>query len=353
VPAGAYAFVESVPMLAYLHETDGAHPPPGDFDLSRSLDLLNEADVRYVVIHKDEMSQGKVAQWRAWFPYAPYHEDARLLVYDTAWREAFAVIGDVLRFADGVDVLGLTFGPESTVPGGWVEVEGVWHVADGAAGQLAVTLSPREDGEGMPLPALGLREAGSGNRDDLLVRRGYPVQIPSETAPGAYRLCLGRSPRAEPPPDREGGACSDLTVQARTRRFTPPPTEHARETTFGERVNLVGFSSDLGATDLHLRLVWQAVREMATSYKVFLHVVDARTGALAAQRDFVPQSWAYPTTYWQVGEYVEDEVALDLIDLSPGSYEVRVGLYDPATGERLTTDPPSPDDAVTLMAFER
>jgi hypothetical protein len=353
VPADAYAFIESVPMLAYLHETDGAHPPPGDFDLSRSLDLLNEADVRYVVIHKDEMSQGKVAQWRAWFPYAPYHEDARLLVYGTAWREALAAVGGARRLADGVDVLDLAFGPESTVPGGWVEVEGVWHVAAGAAGQLEVALARLEDGGVTPLPAVSLRGAGSGSRDDVLLRRGYPVQIPSETAPGAYRLCLGRSPQAASPTDREGGACYGLTVQARTRRFTPPPTEHAREVTFGERVTLIGFSSDLGATDLRLRLVWQAVGEMATSYKVFLHVVDARTGALAAQRDFVPQSWAYPTTYWQVGEYVEDEVTLDLIDRSPGSYEVKVGLYDPATGERLTTDPPSPDDAVTLMAFER
>jgi uncharacterized protein (DUF2141 family) len=131
------------------------------------------------------------------------------------------------------------------------------------------------------------------------------------------------------------------------------PSEHVREVTFGERIKLVGFSSDLGETDLHLRLVWQAVREMVTSYKVFLHVVDARTGALAAQLDFVPQSWAYPTTYWRAGEYVEDEVALDLTDLSAGSYEVKVGLYDPAPGERLATDPPSPDDAVTLMTFAR
>jgi hypothetical protein len=37
------------------------------------------------------------------------------------------------------------------------------------------------------------------------------------------------------------------------------------------------------------------------------------------------------------GEYVQDEVVLDLpVDLPPGIYTLRAGLYDEATGARLS-----------------
>jgi hypothetical protein len=57
-----------------------------------------------------------------------------------------------------------------------------------------------------------------------------------------------------------------------------------------------------------------------------------------AQVDAVPQGGSYPTFWWLPGEVVADPVILELpADLLRGeSYRLIAGLYDPATGDRLT-----------------
>ena len=38
---------------------------------------------------------------------------------------------------------------------------------------------------------------------------------------------------------------------------------------------------------------------------------------------------------WSAGDAVADEIPLSLEQAPPGSYRMTVGVYDPATGERL------------------
>jgi hypothetical protein len=46
---------------------------------------------------------------------------------------------------------------------------------------------------------------------------------------------------------------------------------------------------------------------------------------------------AYATRLWQAGEYVSDDRQLRIrLDAVPGQYELRVGLYDPISGRRLS-----------------
>jgi hypothetical protein len=56
-------------------------------------------------------------------------------------------------------------------------------------------------------------------------------------------------------------------------------------------------------------------------------------------------SLAYPTTLWQQGEIIKDEwVWVVPADTPPGDYEIRMGIFDPLSGERLSvkTIGPSP-----------
>jgi len=57
-------------------------------------------------------------------------------------------------------------------------------------------------------------------------------------------------------------------------------------------------------------------------------------GALVAQKDVMPHDWAYPTTWWEVGEVVSDEIALSVECVPPGVYRLGVGIYNSETGER-------------------
>ncbi|MCB0226588.1 MAG: hypothetical protein KDI02_23040, partial [Anaerolineae bacterium] len=58
----------------------------------------------------------------------------------------------------------------------------------------------------------------------------------------------------------------------------------------------------------------------------------------------------YPTSLWDPGEIINDELTLPLDDLPPGRYTPVVGLYNFTTGDRLPTK--NPANEVTLEAIE-
>ena len=90
-----------------------------------------------------------------------------------------------------------------------------------------------------------------------------------------------------------------------------------------------------GAEGYRITLYWQALNSLPTPYTVFVHLVDAE-GHLIAQHDGPPAGGAYPTPFWSPGDIVPDEHVLRLPRApSPGRYQLRVGLYDSATQQRL------------------
>jgi hypothetical protein len=68
---------------------------------------------------------------------------------------------------------------------------------------------------------------------------------------------------------------------------------------------------------------------------VFVHLLDEK-GQLVAQTDSAPAGGSRPTSSWGEGEVIVDRHGVLLGDeLAPGTYELRVGMYLPATGARL------------------
>ncbi len=76
-------------------------------------------------------------------------------------------------------------------------------------------------------------------------------------------------------------------------------------------------------------LRWRCTAELGRSYKVFVHILNQETGALAAQSDVIPVNGLRPTTSWAPGEIINDphQIALPQ-EIRPGRYVIRVGLYD-------------------------
>ncbi len=85
---------------------------------------------------------------------------------------------------------------------------------------------------------------------------------------------------------------------------------------------------------VRLRLHWQALAPIADQYKVFTHIFAG--DQILAQHDGQPVGELRPTNTWQVGESITDQFAIQLPPNAPaGSYQLRIGVYNLATQERL------------------
>lgn len=83
-------------------------------------------------------------------------------------------------------------------------------------------------------------------------------------------------------------------------------------------------------------LQWWVAEPVNSDYTLFIHLLDAQTGDLVAQADGPPLAGWYPTSWWAEGEQVVDLHTFPLpADIPPGLYDLVVGWYNPATGERL------------------
>jgi hypothetical protein len=111
--------------------------------------------------------------------------------------------------------------------------------------------------------------------------------------------------------------------------------------TFGDVATLLGINTHPETGEV--TLIWQADSETPTSYRVFVHLLGADE-AILSQSDGEPVNWSRPTTGWLPGEILHDTHQLAL-DQPEDALRVRVGLYDPGTGQRLTT---KMGDSVTI-----
>ncbi len=108
---------------------------------------------------------------------------------------------------------------------------------------------------------------------------------------------------------------------------------------FGNRIALIGYDMDRRCASpgetIHLTLYWQALVKMKKNYSVFTHVLGEEN-RIWAQKDSWPQSGNAPTSTWEPGQTIEDEYELTVNHETPAHvYDVEIGLYLAATGDRL------------------
>lgn len=105
---------------------------------------------------------------------------------------------------------------------------------------------------------------------------------------------------------------------------------------------------------MRVALEWSTRSVVEDSFLVFFHVVAA-DGTLLTQADGVPGGGLYPLPTWEPGEPVIDRFALDIpAEAAPGTYEIRVGIYEPNSGLRLrvTQGPGDAPDYLVVGSIE-
>ncbi|MGB1253467.1 MAG: hypothetical protein ACPG8W_22835, partial [Candidatus Promineifilaceae bacterium] len=86
--------------------------------------------------------------------------------------------------------------------------------------------------------------------------------------------------------------------------------------------------------ELNVTLVWSALRDISADYTAFVHLLDAN-GALVAQHDGIPTFGNRRTQNWPLGTPIIDPHLLTLNELSAGTYDLLIGMYDSTSIEKL------------------
>ena len=166
----------------------------------------------------------------------------------------------------------------------------------------------------------------------VFTTHSYMLRIPTSIDPGNYTLAIEPINRVSA--SQEPAHETVITVLPRDRQYALPQMDHSLDAVFANQIKLAGYSLDQVGGSLSLVLNWQVLAEIPTDYKYFLHVW--RNNEIVDQKDSMPHSYAYPTSWWTPGEVVSDTINLDLDDLGAGETLLTVGLYDPVTGLRLS-----------------
>jgi hypothetical protein len=128
----------------------------------------------------------------------------------------------------------------------------------------------------------------------------------------------------------------------------PDPPQMAEPVSFFDKATLLSYQ--IADDQQSVTLNWRADATFETDYTVFIQAWDV-AGQHIAGFDGPPVQGNYPTSLWSPGEIIVDIHFLDPAQLPAGSYTLRVGLYNRASGERLpafTTGDLLPDYAVTI-----
>jgi len=288
-------------------------------------EVLSEVDRSYALVEE-------VARYRVYRPSSLQRER------NVGFGDSLALLGDSVERPAGTGSV-LAPGQTITVTLLWQAQQPVSadytvfvHLLDRAGGRWA-------QHDAQPLSNLYPTSRWAAGE---MVRDRHPLSLPSDLPPGRYFLRIGlyRPATGERLPVSTGGdsflLATLLVGQAEVR---PEEIRQPVHASLGAQAELVGYALSPAAVrpgeTLRVTLFWQARQWIAQDYTVFVHLVDSQ-GQRWAQHDGPPQDGALPTSAWNPGELLRDEHLLTVdTQAPPGDYRLAIGLYDPATLQRL------------------
>jgi hypothetical protein len=250
----------------------------------------------------------------------------------------------------GVSLVGQQYWPERIQPGDAIYVTLYWQAEKAKPDPFQVVL--RADSP--------VDQTAWAQRDDVrpsslaadwwqagqIIPERFVLTTTEQIPVGAYRLTVSlqalRSERYAPLyQDGDKNALDRVTIGYTAVPWpgdiSPAAPIQAR---FGDQIQLTAVNAPTTASPgdtVPVSLYWEALRRPADDYVVFIHLLN-EAGEWVAGSDQKPFQGQYTTLAWLPGEIVPDNHNLLLPpDLSPGDYRLNVGLYQPESGQRLST----------------
>ena len=164
------------------------------------------------------------------------------------------------------------------------------------------------------------------------VLTGYHrMLVPAEIPAGEYQMGIQLL-------DVNGESFGDLmmldhqmTITEPDRSFDEPNYAYESDIEWDNGLTLLGYDFDESG---EIRLVWQTNQLQNHSLRLFVHILN-QGDLIIAQSDGIPVDWTRPITSWIPEEYVTTTHSFDLPD---GDYRIRLGWYDPVSGDRIRVE---------------
>lgn len=118
-----------------------------------------------------------------------------------------------------------------------------------------------------------------------------------------------------------------MSISVPERILEEPTVEYKAQVYWENRIRLMGYDLDNNL----MRFVWQTDSILDKNLRLFVHVLND-DDLIIAQSDGIPLDWTRPTTSWIPEEFI---ITTHTFDLPTGEYRIRVGWYDPVTGDRI------------------
>jgi len=306
----------------------GADWPSGDYHL---------ADLRFTVANDVRLYKLPEIDPHLWIPVeANFANQVKLLGYTLPnrraaaggglpitlyWQSLAPVLGDYIVFNKLLD-------PAQKVYGGYDRLPREYYSTILWAENEII-----EDGFGLPISPAAPNGIYTLDVGLYSLATGAPVSLPliqNGQTSEQKSVRLG--------PIKVGGAPSNVII-SHPPIFPPESggTEGGKinlNQSFADSMTLLGYDLTQNGTTLQLTLYWQATDRPNADYTTFVHLRDA-TNHNAAQQDGPPGQGRYPTSLWDKGNIVPQSVTLSLDNVTPGRYQLVIGLYDAVTGNRL------------------
>lgn len=274
------------------------------------------------------------------------------------------------NFANQVKLLGYALGSNRTEPGQGVPVTLYWQGLDWMGENYTLFIK-----------LLAADQTVHGGRDRLpqegystlywapgeIITDAFGVPVDAHAPQGVYYLNVGLyrnvAQQAHSLPLMQDGQFLDQTslnlgpikVGQAPPAFTLTKAnpQHSLNQPLGEAPHLTLIGYDLAnenQQNLKLKLYWRSEAVLPLDYTIFVHIRN-EAGEMVAQKDQPPLQGAYPTSLWDPGEIVADEIVIPLPPALDDSYEIVVGMYDFNTGARLPV-PGYPENGIPLGRWE-
>jgi hypothetical protein len=307
-----FSFIDSIPLLSAWSGRD-----PGEIPLIGDLATLAQANVRYIVLHKEQLRSVPAGMTSVFAALRPAYQDDEIYV----WRTDVTSTG----------------------------MHSMAHTFDGHLGLLqpSVTLST----DATP-PALSLSTCW------LLSGLDQPPVEVEVVASAPHGVPIAQEQRALVVP-RQGTACQNWSwplvpdlasgdvqfhitplIKGRalgTYRFTQAVhvfqdgkgkgrliLGHAFPVAFDAPIESLGYRMMAAEGAIWLDVYWRSLADHDQAYKLFVQVFDEATGLVVENSDDILHQLE-----WQDGSVLQSHRVLFLDRAAPGEYELGYGLYLP------------------------